>query len=155
MPPPVSWGSTPTLFDPSQAPPGKHTAFMWEKLPYALGKDPAQWDVVKEARGRQLLAHWAEHAPNVCDVLIDSFVRTPLDVERSLPNMHRGDLLVGAFAGDQVGFHRPFPGAGHYRGHLSGLYLCGSSCHPGGNITGLPGYNCAQVLLADLGLPGP
>ena len=36
---------------------------------------------------------------------------------------------------------------------VHGLYLCGSSCHPGGNITGLPGYNAAQVLLADLGLP--
>jgi phytoene dehydrogenase-like protein len=32
------------------------------------------------------------------------------------------------------------------------LYLCGSSSHPGGNVTGLPGYNAAQVLLADLGL---
>jgi len=155
MPPPVTWGSTPTLFDPSQAPPGQHTAFMWEKLPYALGNDPARWDVVKEVRGRQLLSHWAEHAPNIPDVLIDSFVRSPLDVERTLPNMYRGDLLVGAFAVDQVGYHRPFPGAGHYRGHLAGLYLCGSSCHPGGNITGLPGYNCAQVLFADLGLPGP
>ncbi|HRX80568.1 MAG TPA: hypothetical protein P5307_15970, partial [Pirellulaceae bacterium] len=62
------------------------------------------------------------------------------------------DLLVGAFANDQVGYHRPFPGAGHYRGHLPGLYLCGSCCHPGGNITGLPGYNCSQVLLNDLGI---
>lgn len=83
------------------------------------------------------------------DVLIDSFVRGPLDVERALPKMYRGDLPDGAFAGDQVGCHRPFPGAGHYRAHLSGLYLCGSSCHPGGNITSLSGYNCAQVLLAD------
>ena len=77
------------------------------------------------------------------DVLIDSFVRGPLDVERALPKMYRGDLPDGAFAGDQVGCHR------HYRAHLSGLYLCGSSCHPGGNITSLSGYNCAQVLLAD------
>jgi hypothetical protein len=47
---------------------------------------------------------------------------------------------------------RPFPGARGYRGHLQGLYLCGSSCHPGGNITGLPGYNAAQVILRDLDL---
>ena len=51
-----------------------------------------------------------------------------------------------------VGKRRPFPGAGHYRTHLPGLYLCGSSSHPGGNITGLPGYNAAQVVFADLGL---
>jgi phytoene dehydrogenase-like protein len=152
MPPTITWGSTPTLFDPSQAPDGKHTAFMWEKLPYALGGDPAQWDQVKEEHGRQILSAWMEHAPNIQDALLYSFVRSPLDVERTLPNMRGGDLLVGAFSGDQVGDHRPFPGAGHYRGHLPGLYLCGSCCHPGGNITGLPGYNCAQVLFADLGI---
>ena len=38
------------------------------------------------------------------------------------------------------------------RGHLGGLYLGGSCCHPSGNVTGLPGYNAAQVLLGDLGL---
>ena len=75
------------------------------------------------------------------------------DVERELPNMREGDLLVGAFTNDQVGFNRPFRGAGTYRTHIPGLYLCGSSSHPGGNITGLPGYNAAQVVLGDLGLP--
>src|SRR5438094_188290 len=64
-----------------------------------------------------------------------------------------GDSRFGAFTDGQIGYHRPFPGAGHYRGHLPGLYLCGSCCHPGGNITGLAGYNSAQVILADLGLP--
>src|SRR5438105_5284560 len=36
IPPTVMWGASPTVFDPSQAPPGGHTAFMWEKLPYRL-----------------------------------------------------------------------------------------------------------------------
>jgi hypothetical protein len=45
-----------------------------------------------------------------------------------------------------------FPGAGGYRTHIGSLYLCGSSSHPGGNITGLPGYKAAQVILADLGI---
>jgi phytoene dehydrogenase-like protein len=66
--------------------------------------------------------------------------------------MARGDLLVGSFAAGQVGYNRPFPGAGHYRTPLAGLYLCGASTHPGGNITGLCGYNAASVLAADLGL---
>jgi phytoene dehydrogenase-like protein len=63
--------------------------------------------------------------------------------------MKYGDLLIGALSDGQTGYNRPFAGAGHYRGHVKGLYLCGSSSHPGGNITGLPGYNCAQVILAD------
>ena len=146
------WGSTPTVFDSSQAPAGHHTAFMWEKLPYRLEGDPRNWDRAKEAHGRRMLELWSEYAPNLGGAVLDSFARSALDTERSLPNMREGDLLVGAFANGQVGYHRPFEGAGEYRAHLTGLYLCGSSSHPGGNVTGLPGYNCAQVLFADLGL---
>ncbi len=152
IPPPVMWGSCPTRFDSSQAPEGRHTAFMWEKLPYHLQGDAARWDRQGEAHGEQLLATWKRYAPNLEGAVIGHLVRTPLDVERTLPNMRFGDLLVGSFENGQVGYDRPFPGAGHYRGHLDGLYLCGSSSHPGGNITGLPGYNCAQVLLGDLGI---
>jgi phytoene dehydrogenase-like protein len=152
IPPTVMWGACPTLFDPTQAPPGRHTAFMWEKLPYRLHGDPANWDQARDAHGREMLALWQRHAPNLAEAVIDSFTRSPLDTERSLPNMREGDLLVGAFTNGQIGYHRPFRGAGAYRTHVPGLYLCGSSSHPGGNITGLPGYNAAQVILADLGI---
>ncbi|PYV40831.1 MAG: hypothetical protein DMG06_19035 [Acidobacteria bacterium] len=155
IPPTVMWGSCPTRFDPAQAPPGKHTAFMWEKLPYRLRGNPANWDSEKESHGKAMLELWTEYAPNLKQAVLDWFVRTPLDTERTFPNMREGDLLVGTFARGQIGYHRPFPGAGHYRGHLPGLYLCGGCCHPGGNITGLAGYNSAQVILADLGLSAP
>jgi phytoene dehydrogenase-like protein len=152
IPPTVMWGACPTLFDPSQAPPGRHTAFMWEKLPYRVHGNPENWDRLGDEHGRIMLELWQKHAPNLADAVIDSFTRTPLDIERCLPNMREGDLLVGAFANSQVGHDRPFAGAGAYRTHLPGLYLCGSSSHPGGNITGLPAYNAAQVILADLGI---
>jgi len=29
------------------------------------------------------------------------------------------------------------------------LYLCGSGTHPGGGVTGAPGFNAAQVVLED------
>jgi phytoene dehydrogenase-like protein len=145
------WGSCPTVFDPSQAPADHHTGFMWEKLPYHL-RNSAGWDETGEAHGRAMLELWRRHAPNLGDAVMDSFTRTPVDTERSLPNMRHGDLLVGAFTNGQIGYHRPFSGAGAYRTHLPGLYLCGSSSHPGGNITGLPGYNAAQVILADHGV---
>jgi phytoene dehydrogenase-like protein len=151
IPPTVMWGACPTVFDPTQAPTGLHTAFMWEKLPYRLRGNP-NWAAVGEQHSRKMLDLWRRHAPNLNNAVIDAFTRTPLDTERSLPNMRQGDLLVGAFTNGQIGYHRPFLGAGSYRTHLPGLYLCGSSSHPGGNITGLPGYNAAQVILADLGL---
>ena len=150
IPPTVMWGACPTLFDATQAPAGGHTAFMWEKLPYRLRS--GDWDSVRDAHAGEMLELWTQYAPNLADDTVGWFARSPLDTERELPNMRGGDLLVGSFANGQVGYDRPFRGAGQYRTPIEGLYLCGSSCHPGGNITGLPGYNAAQVLLADLGL---
>ncbi|MGE4014641.1 MAG: phytoene desaturase family protein, partial [Alphaproteobacteria bacterium] len=152
FPPSVIWGACPTRFDPTQAPAGLHTAFMWEKLPYYLNGDPTSWDAVKDAHGDRILETWARYAPNMSGAVLDKFTRSALDTERLLPNMREGDLLVGAFTNGQIGYNRPFLGAGHYRGHLDGLYLCGSATHPGGNVTGLPGYNAASVILRDLGL---
>jgi phytoene dehydrogenase-like protein len=152
VPDTVMWGAAPSLFDPTQAPQGKHTAFMWEKLPYSLHGDPKSWDGYKDKHGEKMLALWRRHAPNLEGAVIDAFTRSPLDVERELPNMREADLLIGAFTNGQVGHDRPFPGAGSYRAHIPNLYLCGSSSHPGGNVTGLPGYNAAQVILADLGI---
>ena len=56
FPPPVMWGACPTLFDPTQAPAGKHTAFMWEKLPYALRGSASNWDREKDNHARRMLA---------------------------------------------------------------------------------------------------
>ncbi|MGR3341794.1 MAG: hypothetical protein ACU0DI_00925 [Paracoccaceae bacterium] len=125
---------------------------MWEKLPYRLRGDAANWDREKDAHCRAMLDLWTRYAPNLKDDVIDWFTRSALDTERTFPNMREGDLLIGAFTNDQVGFNRSFPGAGQYRAHIPGLYLCGSASHPGGNITGLPGYNAAQVVLGDLGI---
>jgi phytoene dehydrogenase-like protein len=153
IPPTVMWGACPTLFDPTQAPNGKHTAFMWEKMPYAVQGSAANWDSLKDRHGETMLRLWSRFAPNLQGkTVIDSFTRSPLDTERSLPNMQHGDLLVGSFAHGQVGYNRPFPGAGQYRTPIRGLYLCGGATHPGGNITGLCGYNSARTVATDLAL---
>jgi phytoene dehydrogenase-like protein len=151
IPPTVAWGACPTRFDPTQAPDGKHVAFLWEKLPYALRGNAANWDAERDAHGRRLLDTWTEFAPNLKGAVLDAYTRSALDTERSLPNMRGGDLLVGSFANDQVGWNRPFAGAGNYRTPVPGLYLCGGSTHPGGNVTGLCGYNAARVIATDAG----
>jgi len=153
IPPTVMWGACPTQFDPQQAPPGRHTAFMWEKVPYAIEGDARQWDRLAQQHAQQLLQRWTQYAPNLAGAVLDAFTRSPLDTEGTLPNMQAGDVLVGSFANGQVGENRPFAGAGRYRTPLQGLYLCGGSTHPGGNITGLCGYNAARVIAVDLSCP--
>jgi phytoene dehydrogenase-like protein len=66
--------------------------------------------------------------------------------------MRRGDWMVGELNPQQALDQRPLPELSQYRTPLAGLFLCGSSCHPGGNITGAPGYNAAGVIARDLGL---
>ena len=39
-----------------------------------------------------------------------------------------------------------------YKTPIDGLFMCGSYCHPGGNITGAPGYNAARVIAESLGM---
>jgi phytoene dehydrogenase-like protein len=154
IPPTAMWGACPTLWDPTQAPEGKHTAFMWEKLPYALHGSAQNWDASKDRHGQAMLRLWAQYAPNLRGkTVIDSFSLSPLDTERALPNMQEGDLLVGSFVNNQVGYNRPFAGAGQYRAPIGNLYLCGGSTHPGGNITGLCGYNAARTIAADMSVP--
>jgi phytoene dehydrogenase-like protein len=43
---------------------------------------------------------------------------------------------------------RPVHGAAQYQTPIDGLYLCGAAAHPGGGITGVPGHNAAQRILA-------
>ena len=42
-------------------------------------------------------------------------------------------------------FMRPIPGWSRYRTPIAGLYLCGAGTHPGGGVTGAPGYNAAST----------
>jgi phytoene dehydrogenase-like protein len=149
----VTLGTTPTVFDPSQAPSGKHTAFMWEKVPYPLQGHAENWDGAKLARMGEILEHWRTFAPNLTDsAILRRLAYSPLDTERHLPNMARGDPGVGWLGVEQRGVNRPFPGIPPYRTGVTGLYLCGACTHPGGNITGLPGYNAARAIAEDLKL---
>jgi phytoene dehydrogenase-like protein len=50
-------------------------------------------------------------------------------------------------------FNRPVPGAAQYRSPIAGLWMCGSSTHPGGGVMGAPGRNAAAEILRDLKSP--
>ena len=153
MPPgPILYGACQSMHDATQAPPGKHTAFVWQKVPYHLYGNPDNWDRYKDRVGREMLDQWIRYAPNLADDVEHWFTRSPRDTARELPNMGEGDTLGGAFINGQYLDSRPFKGAGQYRTYLDGLYMCGSATHPGGNVTGLPGHNAAQTILSDLGI---
>ena len=74
---------------------------------------------------------------------------TPLDLERTYGltegNIFHGDLNIG-----QLFSMRPMPAWSRYRTPVEGLYLCGAGAHPGGGVTGAPGYGASHAALRDL-----
>ena len=143
------------MFDPSQAPPGKHTAFMWQMVPYNLADGGSQrWLEVQEELLDALHDRWADFAPNLKQpgVIVNKFCQTPLDIEAHVSTMVQGDQLEGHLTDEQFYDRRPLPELSNYRTPIEGLFLCGGCCHPSANITGGPGYNSAKVVAEDLGL---
>src|SRR5438309_568996 len=83
IPPTVMWGACPTLFDATQAPAGRHTAFMWEKLPYRLRS--GDWDSVRDAHAGEMLELWTQYAPNLADDTVGWFARRLLHTNGERP----------------------------------------------------------------------
>ncbi len=144
-----------TLFDATQAPPGKHTGLLWQFAPYAPGGDAGAWDALKHDYLERCVAVWRGYAPNLdADTVLGRYAYSPLDVERKMINMRRGGFHFGALTPAQLGELRPLPELAGCRGPVPRLYLGGACMHVHGGITGSPGYNCARVVLEDLDLGG-
>jgi phytoene dehydrogenase-like protein len=149
-------GAQPAQHDPSQAPPGKCTAFFWQVAPGNLcaaegGRE--RWDRIRGEFTERCAKHLAHYTTNLTPKnVVARFGMTPIDIERHLPNMHGGDIQVGELSYDQILDKRPFPECSQYRTPVPGLYMCGSSTHPGGNVTGAPGFNAAGAVCRDLGI---
>ncbi len=76
-------------------------------------------------------------------------VVTPLDLERTY-GLTEGNIFHGDLNIEQLFFMRPVPGWSSYRTPIDGLYLCGAGVHPGGGVTGAPGYAASHKVLRDL-----
>lgn len=138
---------TQSVLDPSVAPPGKHTMSVYvQYTPYRLAS--GNWTDLGDEYADRVLETVAQYAPNVPRAVIARQVLTPLDLERrfGLTEAHQSHGEMGP---DQSFSFRPVPGWAGYRMPLKGLYLCGAGAHPGGGVTGAPGYNGAHAVLED------
>jgi phytoene dehydrogenase-like protein len=135
--------------DPDLAPRGRHvmTCFV-QYVPYRLRE--GGWDQERERLGDLVLRKIGEYAPNVPATVVARQVLTPLDLERTY-GLTEGNIFHGDLSLEQLFFMRPVPGFARYRSPIPGLYLCGAGAHPGGGVTGAPGYNAAHQALRDLG----
>jgi phytoene dehydrogenase-like protein len=138
----------PSAVDPTLTTGGRHvmTCFI-QFLPYRLAQ--SNWETERDRLARQILGHIERFVPAVGRSLVASRLYTPADLEQVL-GITEGNIFHGDLRLDQLFFMRPVPAYARYATPLTGLYLCGAGTHPGGGVTGAPGFNAAHRVLRDL-----
>jgi len=142
----------PTTIDPTMTPPGKHfmSCFVQYCPPKIAG---GEWtDADRDGFAKTVVDQIAEYSPNFKDLILHMEVRTPREIEAEV-GLTEGNIFQGELTFDQLLFNRPVPGYAQYRGPMAGMYMCGSSTHPGGGVMGAPGRNAAAEILRDLKKP--
>lgn len=136
-----------SLWDPSQAPPGKHVMNGWFFFPRASCLSEAEWDEVSATYNERFLTLWERYAPNMtrANVIADRLY-TPLDIQKKIA-MPEGDFSHGRPSSAMFGS----PRENVYRTEIEGLYMCGASAG-GGGVSAAPGYNAFKVIAQDQGL---
>jgi phytoene dehydrogenase-like protein len=128
-----------TLFDPSRAPPGRHTAWAYCHVPHGWGGDATA----------ALEGQIERFAPGFGDVVLARAARGPAALERDNPNLVGGDVGGGENSLVQTVF-RPARRAVPWSTPLPGVYLCSASTPPGGGVHGMCGFHAARAALAAL-----
>lgn len=126
----------PSLFDPTRAPAGRHTAWAYCHVPNGSDVD---------LTGR-IEAQLERFAPGFGDCVLARSALGPAALEAHNPNYVGGDIGGGVQDLAQT-LTRPIAGPRPYAVPVPGWYLCSSSTPPGGGVHGMCGYHAARLAL--------
>lgn len=124
----------PTLFDPSRAPQGQHTAWAYCHVPNGSTADLT--DAIESQVER--------FAPGFRSHILARHAFTPATLEQRNANLVGGDINGGAMDLEQFLLRSTRL---LYRTPLGGVYICSSSTPPGGAVHGMCGYHAARRVL--------
>ena len=130
-----------SLFEPTRAPDGRHTAWAYCHVPNG-------WP---GARTEAIEAQVERFAPGFRDTILARSALGPAALEAHNRNLVGGDVNGGIMDLGQLVF-RPARRLVPYSTPLEGVYLCSSATPPGGGVHGLNGYFAAKVALKRLRL---
>ena len=126
----------PSLFDPSRAPAGKHTAWAYCHVPAGSTVD----------RTKAIEDQIERFAPGFRDVVLARRKWGSEDLTAWNPNLRGGDVSGGAMTLTGLVAR---PTLRTYRTSNPRLYLCSASTPPGGGVHGMAGHNAALAALED------
>jgi phytoene dehydrogenase-like protein len=127
----------PSLFDPTRAPAGKHTAWAYCHIP-----NGSEFNMLET-----LEAQIERFAPGFRECVLARRVFPPAALQKMDANLIGGDISGGSMDASQVLFR---PTWRHYATSSKDIYLCSASTPPGGGVHGMCGYHAAQLALSRL-----
>ena len=135
-----------TVVDPGRAPDGAGTFKILTVAPWDRA-DGRPWAEAKHEYAQQIVDRVRERVDGL-DILA---LRAESPVDVAAHNTHNlgGSCHGGEFQMPGGGWLAGWPG---YATSVGGLFLTGSTSHPGGSVSGRPGRNAARSVLSDLGL---
>jgi phytoene dehydrogenase-like protein len=125
-----------SLFDGTRAPPGKHTAWAYCRVPNGSTVDMTD----------RIESQIERFAPRFREVVLRRSVTAPADLERHNENYVGGDISGGVHDLRQL-FARPSLRRVPYATALPDVYLCSSSTPPGAGVHGMCGHFAALAAL--------
>jgi phytoene dehydrogenase-like protein len=125
-----------TLFDPSRAPAGRHTAWSYCHVPNGSTVDMTE----------RIEAQVERFAPGFRDCILARHTMNSREMEAHNPNCIGGDINGGAVTPMQILF-RPVARVNPYSTPDPSIFLCSASTPPGGGVHGMCGYHAAQTVL--------
>ena len=128
-----------SLFDPTRAPAGRHTAWAYCHVPNGSDVDMT---------GR-IESQVERFAPGFRERILARSALGPADLERSNPNYVGGDINGGLVDLRQL-LTRPVARWSPYSTPLAGVFLCSASTPPGGGVHGMCGFHAARAALRSL-----
>jgi phytoene dehydrogenase-like protein len=133
---PYMWNTTPTAVDPSQAPEGQDTAYLY---PVAMPVSPREgWDAIRARVTQQVIDHADEYMPGLKSLEIGRRMEAAPDFASRL-NVPNGCVVHIDTGATRSSTMRPAFGLGGDTLPVAGLFFGGAGIHPGGGINGLPG----------------
>ncbi|MFH8344367.1 phytoene desaturase family protein [Streptomyces sp. NPDC018045] len=131
--------SQPSLTDPTRAPEGKHTFWVYGHVPHGWEGDAT------EAVERQL----ERFAPGFRDLVLARAVAGPPQLAARNANYVGGDICAGSAAGLGLVI-RPKPARIPYTTAHPAVFLCSQSTPPGPGVHGMSGHHAARAVWSRL-----